>query len=79
MLSALLANVRHERPLRSPAGPVLASERIFQTVVADAFSASPLISPANPLVTPGRILSREPEHELADLAVNPVRVSASTL
>lgn len=62
-------NCRQESPPRLPAGPIPASRRIFRTVVAETVSRSPLIA-GDPLVAPARVLSRETEDELADLAAD---------
>jgi hypothetical protein len=44
--------------------------RIFATVVTETFRPSRLIFADDPLVTPARVLAREPDDELADLAAD---------
>lgn len=45
LLACWRRKTRHERPERSPAGPMPAWCRIFQTVVAETVTPSPLSSP----------------------------------
>jgi hypothetical protein len=63
-------NSRHERPARSLAGPRPALLRSSRTVVAETRNAEPAQLADDALVAPARILARESQDQLSDLAAD---------